>query len=447
MKKNVWYRGVIVVGLLAIAQTANADWQKIDSLNSYSYITCFAASGTNIFAGTSKSGVFLSTDNGATWNPVNSGLGMWDTASGYYDPITSLTICGTNIFAGASYYGIFRSTDNGASWTPVDSGVPKNSNVSFPYFEILSLAVNGTNIFAGTNGGGIIRSNDNGASWTPVDSGLSKTEYGWPTNFYALAVSGTKIFAGGDDGVFLTADSGASWTRADSGLTNKPTMISSFAVSGSSLFAGTGYPGGSNVGVFLSTNNGGIWTPIDSGLPSKTTSVVSLAVSETTVFAGTNQNGVFLTNNNGTNWVSFNSGLGTTSFPAVYSLAVIGTNLFAGTKSGYGVSYVFRRPLSEIVNNLPSKPQAIPLQTKLNVSAFVTAQAGIKVNYSLASRCKVGLGIYTIAGEKLVSLEQGEQAPGTFSVSLPADKIQAGLYICRFQAGSCRENALVRVMK
>jgi len=27
MKKNVWYRGVILVGLLAIMQTASADWQ------------------------------------------------------------------------------------------------------------------------------------------------------------------------------------------------------------------------------------------------------------------------------------------------------------------------------------------------------------------------------------------------------------------------------------
>ena len=32
MKKNVWYRGVSMVGLLATAQTASADWQKLNSL-------------------------------------------------------------------------------------------------------------------------------------------------------------------------------------------------------------------------------------------------------------------------------------------------------------------------------------------------------------------------------------------------------------------------------
>ena len=37
-------------------------------------INCFAVSGTQLFAGTAGSGVFLSTNNGTTWTAVNAGL-------------------------------------------------------------------------------------------------------------------------------------------------------------------------------------------------------------------------------------------------------------------------------------------------------------------------------------------------------------------------------------
>src|SRR4051812_43453471 len=96
-------------------------------------VTCFAISGQNIFAGTDGGGVFLSTDSGTTWTPVNKGI---------TNPrITALTISGTTVFAGASYGydGLFRSTDNGKNWTIMNNGVPDLTWIS-------ALAVSGTNI-------------------------------------------------------------------------------------------------------------------------------------------------------------------------------------------------------------------------------------------------------------------------------------------------------------
>ena len=58
--------------------------------------------------------------------------------------------------------------------------------------------------------------------------------------------------------------------------------------------------------------------------------VYSLAVSGTNLFAGT-YGGVFLSTNNGTSWTQVNTGLTNTN---VRSLAVSGTNLFAGTEGG-----------------------------------------------------------------------------------------------------------------
>ncbi|TLY31540.1 MAG: hypothetical protein E6K56_04750 [Ignavibacteria bacterium] len=57
----------------------------------------------------------------------------------------------------------------------------------------------------------------------------------------------------------------------------------------------------------------------------------SLAVSGTNLFAGTYYGGVFRTTDNGTNWTAVNTGL---PDPEIFSLAASGTKLFAGTYLG-----------------------------------------------------------------------------------------------------------------
>jgi hypothetical protein len=111
---------------------------------------------------------------------------------------------GTKLFAGI-YPGVFLSTNNGANWTAVNTGLTNTS--------VRALAVSATNLFAGTDGG-VFLSTDNGTSWTAVNTGLTNT------SVKALAVSGTKLYAGTDGGVFLSTDNGTSWTAVNTGLTN-----------------------------------------------------------------------------------------------------------------------------------------------------------------------------------------------------------------------------------
>jgi len=138
--------------------------------------------------------------------------------------VLSLAVSDTNLFAGTYGGGVFRSTNNGTSWTQVVSGLTNR--------DVRSLAVspdgNGTpKLFAATHSGGVFRSTDNGTSWTPT--GLPNT---YVTSF---AVSGTNIFAGIEGGVLLSTDSGTNWTQT--GL--QDTYVTSFAVNGTDLFAGT----------------------------------------------------------------------------------------------------------------------------------------------------------------------------------------------------------------
>ncbi len=151
--------------------------------------------------------------------------GQWIQTNGPYGGVVRVfAVSGSNLFAGTEGSGVFLSTDNGTSWTGVNTGLTSNI--------VQALAVSGPNIFAGTRGGGVCRSTDNGTSWTKVNTGLTNT-YVW-----ALAVSGPNLFAGTwGGGVFLSTDNGASWTEVNGGLTNRNVLA--LAVSGSHLFAGT----------------------------------------------------------------------------------------------------------------------------------------------------------------------------------------------------------------
>ncbi|MGB9696607.1 MAG: T9SS type A sorting domain-containing protein [Ignavibacteria bacterium] len=175
---------------------------------------------------------------------------------------------------------------------------------------VVCFAVSGTNLFAGCQNG-VFVTNNYGTNWIPI--GLQGN------GINSLAISGSAIFAGTyGHGVYLTTNSGASWSPVNNGLTNL--FVNALVFSGTNLFAGT------LNGVFRTTNNGTTWTP--AGLTG--THVNSFAVSGINLFAGTS-NGVFYSTNNGANWAAVNTGL---TNLMVNTLAFSGTNLFAGTQNG-----------------------------------------------------------------------------------------------------------------
>jgi PKD repeat protein len=127
------------------------------------------------------------------------------------------------------------STNGGASWTPINSGLPSKAIV-------YSLAVNPLNpetLYAGTSGAGIFMSTNGGTSWTAVNSGLTVDSHA-----YILAIDPADpqtIYAGSQgDGIFVTTNGGVSWTQNNTGLVS--TYITSLAIDPANsniIYAGT----------------------------------------------------------------------------------------------------------------------------------------------------------------------------------------------------------------
>jgi hypothetical protein len=202
---------------------------------------------STLYAGTHNGGIFKSTDGGASWSVVNTGLTNSLVFALALDPTTP-----TTLYTGTGG-GVFKSTDGGASWSAVNTGLT-NTNV-----RALALdPTTPTTLYAGTWGGGVFKSTDGGAHWSAVNTGLTDTYV------HALALDPTTpgtLYAGTYfDGVFKSTDGGAHWSAVNTGLTD--TYVFDLALdptTPSTVYAGT-YGGGVFV---LRTDKVGAFRPND----------------------------------------------------------------------------------------------------------------------------------------------------------------------------------------
>jgi hypothetical protein len=243
------------------------------------------------------------------------------TDSTSHDAVLSLTVTadGTKLIAGTNGDGVYYSTDNGTNWCDA------NLLLNGPY--VRSFAMSGTNLFAGTEQGVFLShstdfGSDSWEGWSEKISGLNDK------NVLSLAVSsdGTKLYAGTSSGIFLSTNNGTNWTEINNGLTN--TYVNAIVVSGANLFAAT--IGG---GVFRSTNFGTNWSTVNSGLTNNNVFAIAVSpngVGSASLFVGTDD-GVFLSTDDGASWSAASTGLTSTD---VNCLLVNGTNLFLGTFDG-----------------------------------------------------------------------------------------------------------------
>ena len=368
---------------------------------SQTWVESFAASGTNIYAGTHTNGVFLSTNNGTNWTAVPTGLPV---SSIKY----SMAISGEKVFAGTdNNYGVYTSINNGAGW--VQSGLTG--------IAIKTILVSGTNIYVGTSGYGIYLSANNGAGWNPINTGLSNM---YVTSFASI---GSNLFAGTlggtNYGVFLSTDNGATWVRqANGGLPNL--NITALAAVGSSLFAGT-----STSGIYRSTDNGVNWATVNAGLT--VNNINALLVSGSNLFAATYGGGIFMTADNGNNWQSVNTGL---SNMYVFSLLIYNGSIFAGTM----MSGIWRRSLSELVTSAEDL-QVTPAGFILEQNYPNPFNPATIIKYTIPMNSIVSLKVYNIHGEEVATLVNEEKTAGTYNAEFVSSNLPTGVYVYKLCAG------------
>ncbi len=262
-------------GGLISSSNGGATWNKIMPTIS---LDAFVKDG-NIFSACSSAGVFVSTDNGKTWNQKNYGMTLPN--------IYSINHTSNNyIIAGDGSTGIYLSTDSGNSWTKKNTGIDG--------LNINSL-IETNNGFVFATGIGVRISNDYGLSWSDINN-LATWTYG------ITADSKGNIYATDGIGIDKSTDNGLSWSSETNGF-NWSVVFSVKADMNDNLYAAT-----QSSGIYKSTDYGENWQQV----LSDNENFHSLLIDKKgDIFAGSWSNGVYCSTNGGSSWNNISNGLPT----------------------------------------------------------------------------------------------------------------------------------------
>ena len=136
-----------------------ATWQEVGTAVTTNGLAIDPTNSQIVYAATSRSGLYLSTDNGNNWTLSNTGM-----VSGV-NPLTVNVIAidpriPQRLYAGTTA-GLFRSSDGGTLWNAAGTGIGARA--------VLSLGINPTDanfVYAGTAGGGVFQTANGGDTWT-----------------------------------------------------------------------------------------------------------------------------------------------------------------------------------------------------------------------------------------------------------------------------------------
>ena len=222
------------------------------SFSSASYLTRSLAAPGTLYAIISCLQAYTSTDDGASWSGAGSYFACGTQSFAIVaDPLSADTVYGFSP-SFLNRYPFYKSTNGGASWAPVNTGLPTSVTA-------LAAAPDGS-LYAGTPGYGIYKSTNQAVSWAAVNSGLPAG-----ATATALTVSGTTLYIIVGGVIYKSSDAAASWT-ALSGLSNVFRVAAS-PQNASVVYAVTYNFTSSSGAVEESSDGGKTWNVSGTGLP------------------------------------------------------------------------------------------------------------------------------------------------------------------------------------
>ncbi len=246
-----------VQGHIFVSTNAGQSWTEQSKglpLPNAIYALSFDGNGRRLYAATDK-GLFTKTEGATSWQKVTT-AGLPSTS---FTALAFLPDAANSIYVGTSKQGIFVSNDGGASWLASNGGLPQGIAVNDLSFDSLQ-----NQLWAATSAGAY-RSDNRGASWRSFNAGLPT---GTIVNTIVPAATGGgtqgMIYMGTDHGIFLSQDSGAHWAanaEALSGVTIHQILLDFRATNSTSAYIAT------SLGAFHSTDAGQNWQSVATGLP------------------------------------------------------------------------------------------------------------------------------------------------------------------------------------
>ncbi len=228
---------------------------------------CFydRTSDNNVFASFQNGNFYRSTNAGAGFSPITTGL---TGQAGYVAPFKQDPVLPNTLYAG--YTDMFTSVNQGTNWTPLAPITGTGTIIDF------AISTSSNQVIYVLKPSGVFKTMNAGTTWTnvtgtiPIGASRPSAVTIDPTD----ANNAWVTLSGYNNGnkVYVTTNGGTSWTNVTGNLPNIPVNCIMYNVgTNDRIFIGM------DAGVFYKDNSSGTWTLFNSALPN--TPVYDLEVS------------------------------------------------------------------------------------------------------------------------------------------------------------------------
>lgn len=471
---------------LYIYSGSDLNWQKIfsSSITSYSIL-----SNNSILISSYNAGLFMSDDEGQTWNQLGENI----------LPSTILSIHRNqqgNILIGTWRNGVYESKDYGRNWSII--GVPatpighifSSSNMlycsssnniylssnkgSFWYKSSLDYNVtitaissppNSDIVLVGTKDNGIFKSTDKGQTWQPSNTGLFSPKI----NF--IVFYNNNIYCGTSDDLYFSSDMGSNWNKLN---INKEVTEISINKNGDILLQVFYYD------IMLKRKDQSQWTQLT--LPVSNWQSRIKITNEGNIFLGFNHGDMYKSTNWGLTWQKLNwyNGMVTSNFlQTSNNLIYVASPLGLYVSSDNGTSWqntdngIITIPGITEINSLTIDDDGYLYAAALGVfSTYNYNTTDIEtdsydspidfslsqnypnpfnpittINYSVPKSNFVTIKVFDILGREVETLVNNEKLKGNYKVEFNGSTLSSGIYFYRMQAGDFVETKKLILIK
>ncbi len=152
---NIVYASIQQQGI-KISQDGGNTWEDFSNgLPEYSYVNKILITSQNLFASVLNNGIYRYDTDSSKWVPANNGI----------ENLSFRDLFEKNGMLYAGGFGIYVSTDNGATWTEKDEGITD--------LNIHSVYATDNYVFAGTEYGGVFVSSDDAETWHEFNENIT----------------------------------------------------------------------------------------------------------------------------------------------------------------------------------------------------------------------------------------------------------------------------------
>lgn len=149
------------------------------------------------------SGFERSTDAGVTWTTLRAG----EISDAVIDPAAPNTL-----YINVRSDGIYKTTNGGVTWTKLAGGAPSGAAADWVRLDIGRSGAAGSNLIVAKRNGTVYRSTDGGANWTTLAGSHGDAGHHSWANLLAVAPNDDNLILAGGVGLERTTNGGATWS-------------------------------------------------------------------------------------------------------------------------------------------------------------------------------------------------------------------------------------------